>query len=155
MSTTLGVCLALGLATGATELPAPPTADAAGAGTVVFVPASRFTLAWTHSIERVRWEEDYELHVEQADSAAAAPHLWAVLSRVRGSGAGMEPGADAVLRDGWFEFHPAQREHAGLWLTRSPYTADYELCVDGAACRPLAAWLPSDGWRTRLWPCRG
>jgi hypothetical protein len=139
LSAALGICLAL--AAGA------PAADGAGA----FIPAQRFTLAWTHSIERVRWEEDYEV---RAASAHAAPVLHAVMSRVRGSAAGMEPGPDAVLRDGWYHYRPAQRIHAELCLTRSAYTADYDLCVDGAACRPLAAWLPSDGWRTRLWPCR-
>jgi len=141
--TALGICLALaGGASGAL---------AADDGTV-FVAAQRFTLAWTHSIERVRWEEDYEVH---AATASAEPVLRAVMSRVRGSAAGMEPGPDAVLRDGWYHYRPAQAEHAELWLTRSAYTADYELCLDGAACRPLAAWLPSDGWRTRLKPCRG
>lgn len=137
---TLGICLALAGSV-------PGAADPS-----VFVPAQRFTLAWTHSIERVRWEEDYEVH---AATAAAEPVLRAVASRVRGSAAGMEPGPDAVLRDGWYHYRPAQLEHAGLWLTRSAYTADYELCLPGAACRPLAAWLPSDGWRTRLMPCRG
>jgi hypothetical protein len=136
----LGICLALA--------GGPAAADE---GAAVFVATQRFTLAWTHSIERVRWEEDYEV---RAASAHAAPVLHAVMSRVRGSAAGMEPGPDAVLRDGWYHYRPAQREHAQLWLTRSAYTADYELCLDGAACRPLAAWLPSDGWRTRLWPCR-
>jgi len=135
----LGLCLALAGS-------APPADDA-----VVFVAAQRFTLAWTHSIEHVRWEEDYEVH---AVTSAADPVLWAVQSRVRGSAAGMEPGPDAVLRDGWYHYRPARRDHAELWLTRSTYTADYELCVNGAACRQLAAWVPSDGWRTRLWPCR-
>ncbi len=161
MSSTLGICLALGAAAGAAELP-PPAASTSAiaaavkvAGTRVFVPAKRFTLAWTHSIELVRWEEDYAVHAHGADSARATPQLRALKSRVRGSAAGMEPGPDAVLRDGWFEYHPTQRVHIHLWLTRSPYTADYELCVDGQACRPLSTWLPSDGWRTRLWPCRG
>lgn len=197
MSSILGICLALGAAAGAAGLPpgtpakpasvsgapaapvhipgaslVPASAAGAAAGTVVFVPARRFTLAWTHSIELVRWEEDYEVHGADDERGAGTAHaagkapgdgaadrgrppqLRALMSRVRGSGAGMEPGPDAVLRDGWFEFHPAQRVHAGLWLTRSPYTADYELCIDGQACRPLSSWLPSDGWRTRLWPCR-
>ncbi|MEO6280055.1 DUF1850 domain-containing protein [Roseateles sp.] len=143
--TVLGLCLALG---GADAVTPPP-------GPAVFIVAHRFTLAWTHSIEHVRWEEDYELQPAPSGSAGAPPRLLAVLARVQGSAAGMEPGPDAVLRNGWFEYRPAQREHLGLWLTRSPYTADYELCLDGAPCRPLSAWLPSDGWRTRLWPCAG
>lgn len=132
----LGVCLAL-----AAQPAAPP----------VFVPAQRFTLAWTHSIEKVRWEEDYE--VAAPVDAAAAPALLAVAARVRGSGAGMEPPPGAVLRNGWYEFVPARRVHADLALTRSAYTADYELCVDGG-CRPLSVLLPSDGGVTRLSACR-
>jgi len=139
LSAALGLCLAL--AAGA------PGSEAAS----VFIAARHFTLAWTHSIELVRWEEDYEVH---AADAAAPPVLHAVQSRVRGSAAGMEPGSDAVLRDGWYHYPPATREHAELWLTRSVYSADYELCIDGATCRALSDWLPSDGWRTRLWPCR-
>lgn len=136
MSAALGICLALGAA-------ATPTA---------FVPVTAFTLAWTHSIEKLRWEEDY---LVQAAAPDAAPVLRAVAARVRGSGAGMEPGPDAVLQGGWYHYRPARTEHAELWLTRSVHTADYELCPQGGACRPLAHWLPSDGWRTRLWPCRG
>lgn len=132
----LGVCLAL-----ATQPAAPP----------VFVPAQRFTLAWTHSIEKVRWEEDYE--VAAPVDAAVAPALLAVAARVRGSGAGMEPAPGAVLRNGWYEFVPARRVHAELALTRSAYAADYEFCVDGG-CRPLSALLPSDGGVTRLFACR-
>lgn len=137
----LGICLALAGA-------APDAVD----DTAVFVATQRFTLAWTHSIERVRWEEDYEVH---AATANAEPVLRAVMSRVRGSAAGMEPGPDAVLRNGWYEYRPVRLEHAELWLTRSTYAADYELCLPGQPCRPLAAWLPSDGWRTRLKACRG
>lgn len=129
----LGVCLAL-----AAQPAAPP----------VFVPVQRFTLAWTHSIEKTRWEEDYEVALRDG-----APTLVAVAARVRGSGAGMEPPAGAVLRDGWYEFVPRQRELAELPLTRSPYAADYELCADGG-CRPLSALLASDGGVTRLTACR-
>lgn len=130
----LGVCLALA---------------AQPAAAPVFVPAERFTLAWTHSIEKVRWEEDYEVALR-----GGALALLAVAARVRGSGAGMEPPAGAVLRDGWYEFAPARRVHGELALTRSPYTADYDFCA-GGACRPLSALLPSDGGVTRLAACRG
>ena len=86
---TLGICLAL--AGSAQE-----TGDAP-----VFVAAQRFTLAWTHSIERVRWEEDYEV---RAATVNGEPVLHALMSRVRGSAAGMEPGPDAVLCDGWYHY---------------------------------------------------
>ena len=131
----LGVCLAL-----AASAAAPP----------VFVPVERFTLAWTHSIEKVRWEEDYA--VVAAASAGQPPVLQARTARVRGSGAGMEPPDDAVLRNGWYEYTPRMGSPQGLRLTRSPYTADYAWCVDGQ-CVPLGQWLPSDGGVTLLTPC--
>lgn len=144
-----GVCLALAAA--ATEgSTAPPP---------VFVPGRAFTLAWTHSIEKTRWEEDYALG-DQAFSAdpgqGAADsglRLVAVAARVRGSGAGMEPPQGAVRRDGWYHYRPATPPLQELMLTRSVYTADYQWCQRGA-CRPMADLLPSDGGVTRLWPCR-
>ncbi|PKO26755.1 MAG: DUF1850 domain-containing protein [Betaproteobacteria bacterium HGW-Betaproteobacteria-9] len=130
----LGVCLALVAST------APP----------VFVPVHRFTLAWTHSIEKVRWEEDYA--VAPGATPGAAPVLRALAARVRGSAAGMEPPDDAVLRNGWYEYTPRMWSPQGLRLTRSSYTADYAWCVDGH-CVPLGQWLPSDGGVTLLTPC--
>lgn len=108
-----------------------------------------FTLAWTHSIEKVRWEERWR--VEEA-----ALVLEAV--RVRGFGAGMEPPAEAVLRDGVWEWRPGSR-HTVLRLTRSGFTADYDWCAGEAeeggeaACVPLSAILSADGGVTELRPC--
>ena len=59
----------------------------AAAGIVVHLAATEFTLAWTHSVERVRWEEDWRV---EGDRLVAAD------SRVRGSGAGMDPPAAAL-----------------------------------------------------------
>jgi hypothetical protein len=131
----LGICLALAASTAAP----------------VFVPAAQVTLAWTHSIEQVRWEEDYA--VRPGTSPDAAPRLHAVAARVRGSAAGMEPPEDARLLDGWYVYTPALPDPAELRLTRSAFTADYELCVHGA-CQPMADWLPSDGDITLLTACR-
>jgi hypothetical protein len=128
----LGVCLALAAAG---PLAAP-----------VFVPVDRFTLAWTHSIEKVRWEEDY------AVVPGEPPTLKALTARVRGSAAGMEPPADAVLRNGWYEYTPTTWSPEGLRLTRSVYTADYDWCT-AAGCMPLHQLLPSDGGITLLTPC--
>jgi hypothetical protein len=131
----LGVCLALAASTAAP----------------VFVPAERFTLAWTHSIERVRWEEDYA--VLPGPGPAAAPVLLAREARVHGSAAGMEPPPDARLVNGWYVYTPTQALPAVLPLTRSGFTADYEMCT-GHGCRPLSAWLASDGGVTHLSACQ-
>lgn len=131
--TVLGVCLVL--------------ASAANTAAPVFAHADRFTLAWTHSIEKVRWEEDY-----QVEKSGPLPTLRALKARVRGSAAGMEPAEDAVLRSGWYEYQPQTWSPQGLRLTRSTFTDDYEWCVQGG-CRPLASLLPSDGNITLLTPC--
>jgi hypothetical protein len=133
--TLLGLCLAL----------------AAAPAAVVFVPGHHFTLAWTHSIEKTRWEEDYAVRADATAPAGAV--LQAVQARIRGSGAGMEPPPGAVLRDGWYAYTPAEAPPAVLRLSRSGFVPDYELCPGGRDCRPMGAWLPGDGGVTLLSAC--
>lgn len=61
------------------------------------IPADALTLAWTHSVEKTRWEEDYRLVAGGLELAAA---------RIQGSGAGMEPPDDARRRDGFWHYRP-------------------------------------------------
>ena len=91
-----------------------------------------FTLAWMHSIERVRWEEDWRVDAGQLQLVAA---------RIKGSGAGMEPPDDAVLQGGAWHYRPRVAAMDRLTLAHSPYTAGYELCT-GGSCRLLADYLP-------------
>jgi hypothetical protein len=114
----------------------------AGALTVA-LPASRFTLAWQHSVEKVLWEEDY---------LVAGRWLYATGARIRGSGAGMEPPTDAVLAGGAWHYRPASRWLRELRLARSGFTADYALCLEDR-CRPLSHWIPLDTGETILRPC--
>lgn len=130
----LGVCLALASA--------PHTAH--------YFPVQAFTLAWTHSIEKTRWEEDYTV---APGSYGKPPTLSAGLARVRGSAAGMEPPPNAVPRDGWFEYQPTTELPPQLRLTRSGYTDDYEWCVQGK-CRPMTDIFPTDGGITLLYACQ-
>lgn len=110
------------------------------------VGAEDFTLAWIHSIEKIRWEEDYRLTPAGFELVAA---------RIRGAGAGMEPPAGARLRDGVWHYRPQLARLARLSLARSPAVADYELCLAGR-CRPLGDYLDA---RSRaqtyveLYPC--
>jgi hypothetical protein len=103
------------------------------AGAAISLPLQNFTLAWTHSIEKVRWEEDYRI-VDR--------RLKLIEARIRGSGAGMEPPADAVLKNGVWHYQPALPAQQRLRLTRSSYVADYDLCWDGN-CRSFAAIIGS------------
>lgn len=129
----LGICLALSQTDGV------PT---------VFVPVEEFTLVWTHSIEKVRWEEDYRVELDALGHAV----LIAGSARIRGSGAGMEPPPDAVFEGGWYTYQPAQPSSEGLWMARSPYVPDYTWCMDGL-CIPMSDLLPSDGATTHLYAC--
>lgn len=135
-----GLCLALA-AQSAAYPPAAATAQA-------FIAGQHFTLTWSHSIEKIRWEEDYTVHARHKDQ----PSLSLESARVRGSGAGMEPPEDAKLVNGWYVYTPQGTLPPALRLTRSPYTADYTLCADGR-CQPMSHWLLSDGGITLMWAC--
>ena len=91
------------------------------------VPADEFTLAWQHSVEKIRWEERYRVEGTKLDPVEA---------RIQGSGAGIDPAPDARLRDGWWTWRPGSTPLAELRLTLSPYTRDYDLCWSGR-CRAL------------------
>jgi hypothetical protein len=96
------------------------------------LPADELTLAWTHSVEKTRWEERYRV---EGDA------LVLVEARVAGSGAGMEAPPSAQLVDGVWTWRPRTTLRE-LRLTESPYTADYTLCWrDG--CRKLGGLVGS------------
>jgi hypothetical protein len=107
------------------------------------LPAERFTLAWLHSVEKTLWEEDY---------LVAGDWLFATAARIRGSGAGMEPPAGAVLHAGAYRYRPVARWLRTITLANSEFGGTYQLCVDGR-CRALSAWVPHTGVTT-LRPCR-
>lgn len=103
------------------------------AGTLIASLAiNQFTLAWTHSIEKIRWEEDWRIENDQ---------LILDVARIRGSGAGMEIPATASLRDGVWHYRPALAAQSSLRLSHSPYAAGYSLCTT-EGCRPLVELLP-------------
>jgi hypothetical protein len=108
---------------------------AAGGATAV-LPLTAFLLSWTHSVERIEWRELWRVE---------AGALVLVEARVKGSGAGMEPGEGAVLRDGWWVWRPETRVPE-LALARSGSVAPWRLCApSGASCRDLSARLGGDG----------
>lgn len=131
----LGVCLSL--------------ANALLSTPAVFVPTTVFTLAWTHSIEKVRWEEDYQVEL---DRLTQQPVLHATAARIKGSAAGMEPPDDAQLKNGWFHYTPTLSHLAELRLTRSEFTPDYDWCMQGS-CQPMSNLIASDTYITSVRPC--
>lgn len=90
-----------------------------------------FTLAWMHSVEKIRWEEQWQIEAQS---------LHVISASVRGSGAGMEPPPDAVLKEGAWHYTPHVPPLQELRLAHSPFTTEYELCFDGK-CYPLSDLL--------------
>ncbi len=140
-SVLLGVCLSLAHTLGSSPAPAPTA--------TVFVPVTQFTLAWTHSIEKVRWEEDYAVEV---NASTGQPQLHAPRARIKGSAAGMEPPNDAVLQGGWFHYTPALAYPPELRLTRSEFTPDYDWCSQGS-CQSMSNLIASYSGITRAIAC--
>ena len=82
----------------------------ASAGVVKTLSIAAFTLVWTHSIEKIDWQEDWRI---------TPKGLELVQARVKGSGAGMEPPPEARLVDGWFTWRPTGRFLAEVALGNS------------------------------------
>jgi len=93
-----------------------------------------YTLIWTHSVEKVEWQEDW---------IAKRGKLYLVEARVQGSGAGMEPGPKAVLKDGYWRWKPKLAPLERLILARSYYAASYRLCHEGN-CEELKDKSPDE-----------
>ena len=142
----LALLLALALPACSGLPPPPPAPCISSGGLVARLPDARLALAWTHSIEKIRWEEDWRL---------SEGHMVLDAARVRGSGAGMEPPPGARLIDGVWHYTVARRE-AALVLTRSPFTEGYALC-SGGRCGNLADWLPGlpEIAQVRIHACAG
>ena len=113
-----------------------------GAGKAVSLAVAAFTLSWTHSVERTRWEEDWQI---------TAAGLQLVEARVRGSGAGMEPPPTARLENGWWVYAPEAPPRRELALAASGATGEgWSLC-GGGSCMELGAGA---GAPLRLEVCR-
>jgi len=101
------------------------------AGAIKVLSVSLFTLAWTHSVEKVEWQEDWRV---------SAQGLEIVEARIKGSGAGMEPPPEATLAGGWFRWRPSQAPLREVALGNSGKAGEWRICVDGV-CTPLSTLL--------------
>jgi hypothetical protein len=98
------------------------------AGVVKTLSVAAFTLAWTHSVEKIEWQEDWRVTPQG---------LELVQARVKGSGAGMEPPPEARLVDGWFQWQPVRAPMPEVLLGNSGAAGEWRLCHDGS-CRTLS-----------------
>jgi hypothetical protein len=97
-------------------------------GVVKTLSIAAFTLAWTHSVEKVEWQEDWRITAQGLELKQA---------RVKGSGAGMEPPPEARLVDGWFQWNPARAAMPEVVLGNSGSAGEWRLCGEGH-CRTLS-----------------
>jgi len=100
----------------------------ASAGVVKALSVAAFTLAWTHSIEKTAWQEDWQV---------TPVGLSLVQARIKGVGAGMEPPPQARLVDGWFQWAPASAPHPEVVLGNSGAAGEWHLCHAGR-CQTLS-----------------
>jgi hypothetical protein len=110
------------------------------------LPVSHFTLAWNHTIEKIRWEEDYRV---------TAKGLLLGEARVRGAGAGMEIPQGARLQNGSWHYQRTLPPLQPLKLGRTPEAGDFELCFDGS-CRLMSEWVGAPNTQDaaiELWTC--
>lgn len=99
-------------------------------GKVTVLAVAAFTLSWTHSVEKTRWEEDWRI---------TPAGLQIVEARVKGSGAGMEPPKGAVLNNGWWVYAPKLGARPQVTLAASGTTGGgWWLCA-AQTCMELGA----------------
>ena len=107
------------------------------AGATVRLGTMALTLAWTHSIEKIRWEEDYR---------ATPAGVVLLEDRIQGTGAGMEPPPDAKFDGKWWRYNPHVAPLPQVILRRSGMTVgDWQVCIGGAngqTCKPMGDYLP-------------
>ena len=90
---------------------------------------SAFSLNWVHSVEKVEWQEYWRVKPQG---------LVLETARVKGSGAGMEPADDAVLKNGWWEWRPQVPPLPEIILANSNTTvSDWRLCAEEKPCIEL------------------
>ncbi|MHC9235070.1 DUF1850 domain-containing protein [Pseudooceanicola sp. 502str34] len=123
----------------------------AGAMVLSLAAGDRFSLEWTHSVEKQAWRETWEVIPSKTMEATGDRRLHLVEAAVKGSGAGMEPGEGGHFEDGWWVWAPDLPPVRALTLAASGETPSaWTLC--GAECVELGA---TSGAPIHLAPCDG
>lgn len=100
------------------------------AGKIITLAVTAFTLSWTHSVEKIRWEEHWQV---------TPAGLEIIEARIKGSGAGMDPPPDSVFRNGWYVYRPQLPPQKALHLAASGATVGgWKLCA-GGRCMTIGA----------------
>ena len=80
------------------------------------LPTNEVTIAWLHSVEKIRWVERYRVERDA---------LRLVEAHIEGSGAGMDPPPDATFAGGGWTWHPAAGPLPQVRLTVSPFARTF------------------------------
>ncbi len=112
-------------------------------GTLLARLPEHVTLAWEHTVEKVRWEEDY---VARGDT------LELVEARLRGTGAGMEMPAESQLFDGAWHYRPRLPSLRKVYLRNSQLPLGYDVCWNGK-CTRMRTLIGSRDDMLALEPC--
>jgi len=86
-------------------------------GKAMTIATAVFSLSWSHSVEKTEWRENWRITEQGLELTEA---------RVKGSGAGMDPGEGARLEDGWW-----------VWTPETPLAPELVLAASGAT---VSAW---------------
>ena len=103
----------------------------------------RVTLAWEHSVEKTRWEEDYALSERRLALEEA---------RIQGTGAGMEIPDGAWFQGGMWHYHPDIAPLPQVRFTNSLVPGGYDICTKGRCVR-LRELIGDDQRNLSLLPC--
>ena len=113
-------------------------------GALLVALPDRITLAWDHTVEKIRWEEDY---------VATRDGLVLTEARIKGTGAGMEMPPDATLANGMWHYRPDLGPLATIYLRNSELPRGYDVCADGR-CSQLRALIGPNHRLLALTPCK-
>jgi hypothetical protein len=108
---------------------------------VLHLTTGGFELNWQHSVEKTEWRESWRIE-------GALLHL--TQAAVKGSGAGMDPGDGAQLRDGWWIWTPDLPPVTALSLAASGATQGGWRICDAGQCSEIGA-VP--GLAIKVAPC--
>jgi hypothetical protein len=110
-------------------------------GKTIAIALEAFSLLWTHSVEKVEWQEEWRIDRDRLRLESAF---------IQGSGAGMEPPAGSISINGGWSYRPNREPLKSLDLSRSEFSPDYQICWQGT-CRGMSDLLPLGP--TKLFSC--
>lgn len=105
-----------------------------GGALLAWLEGEGFTLSWKHSVEQTLWQETWKIE---------PGGLVNIISRVSGTGAGMDPPEGSVKRPGGWAYRPALPVQARVMLAHTSTMQDYSFCA-GSQCLPLGTMVGRD-----------